>query len=266
MKQSYYFYFFKLTVFTMALAGGFTERKLVKNPIGMFLLYKVWPVVFVTIWVPLLLLVFLKMIQFLGNEDWDALLDVMHMFFLGCFTLYMMFVVQLTSADYQNVMQILVEFRTKDRIAIKEFYITIMVWAGIPVCALLFIGGSIYYKDMLAPIWIPFIDNDKALSTELFYGVWAYELIFAFFVCIMLMFWGPFIMVSTVCICKELDSLVGAINWYGSQYFADATHAQENLLIAENCTKTQFNNTLLNGPDMLRFVRKIVERHTIIRR
>lgn len=66
---------------------------------------------------------------------------------------------------------------------------------------------------MLAPMWVKFTDKDKEVSTKLFYGIWVYDtsILFACYVFIMLTVRGPFIMVSTVCICKELDCLVGAI-------------------------------------------------------
>lgn len=265
--KSFSFYFFKLTVLTLTFAGVFPEKKLVTNPIGIFFIYKVWPMIIVVVWLPLIPAVVLKMLQFREVRDWDGLLDITHVFFLGLFTLYIIIVLQITSANYQNVIKILeAEFRTNDRIFLKEFYVTLVVWAGIPVCALLFIGGNIYYKDMMAPLWIPFIDNYGEVSTEVFFGTWAYESVFAFYIFIMLTVWCPFIMVSTVCICKELDCLKGAVNWYGATYFVDYIQEQEDQLITENYNTTQFNDVLSNGPDMLRFVRKIVNHHlTIIR-
>lgn len=117
---SFSFYFFKLTVLTLTFAGVFPEKKLVKNPIGIFFIYKVWPMIIVVVWLPLIPAVVLKMLQFREVRDWDGLLDITHVFFLGLFTLYIIIVLQITSANYQNVIKILeAEFRTNDRIFLK---------------------------------------------------------------------------------------------------------------------------------------------------
>lgn len=102
------------------------------------------------------------------------------------------------------------------------------------------------------------------MSTKLFYGIWAYDILFASYVFIMLTVRGPFIMVCTVCICKELDCLVGAVNWYGATYFAEDYLSQEEG--DRPSSSTQFKRTSYSGPDMQRFVKKIFKHHLIILR
>lgn len=267
MKPSFVFYFFKLTIFTMALAAVFPKKKLLKNRVRMFLLYKVWPPIFVAIWVPMVPMVVLKALQFQRNQQWDELLDIMHMFIFGCFTLYMVCVLHMTSDNYQKTMEILDgKFRTSNLTTIKDFTPVLIFWVIIPVCFFLFVGGCIFYGENMVPLWIPFIDNNKDLSAEAFLGIWVYEFLAAPYICITFTVWGPFIIVSTICICKELDYLAGAINWYGSAYFADYFQDQEDHLSTEKYTKTRYKEIVLTGPDMLYFMSKVVKHHMTIRR
>lgn len=267
MKPSFVFYFFKLTVFTMALAAIFPKKKLFKNRVRMFLLYTVWPPVFVAIWVPMVPMVVLKALQFQRNKQWDELLDIMHMFIFGCFTLYMVCVLHVTSENYQNTMEILDgKFRTSDRTTVKDFTPVLIFWVIIPVCFLLFVGGCIFYKENMVPLWVPLIDNERELSTEAFLGIWVYEFLAAPYICITFTIWGPFIIVSTICICKELDCLAAAVNWYGSAYFADYIEEQGGRPSSADYTKTHYKGILLSGPDMLHFVKKVIKHHMTIRR
>lgn len=176
-----------------------------------------------------------------------------------------MCVVQVISVNYLNIIKIVEEkFRTKNEIALREFLPVIILWVLTPMSFLLQFVGNSFYNEIMVPLWIPFVDNHKELSTEFEYGVWAYQLVFSVYVVINFTVWGPFIIVSTVCICKELDSLVGAINWYGSTYFADINLQQERE--GRWCSDTLFRRRMSSSRDMVRFVRKIVQHHITINR
>lgn len=45
---------------------------------------------------------------------------------------------------------------------------------------------------------------------------------------------------------------------YGSAYFADDVLEQEDRLTTKSYTKTQYSDILLEGPNMIRFVKKVV--------
>lgn len=265
MKQSFVFYFFKLTVFALAIAAVFPKKRVLKSRFRMFLLYKVWPVAFVMIWVPLVPMVFKKAMQYKTNKDWEQLLDIMHIFIAWCFTLYMMYVVQITSVNYQNTMEIVEgKFRTKNDIALREFLPVFLLWVATSLCYVLYISVCISYKENLVPLWIPFIDNNQELSKEFFYALWVCELMAFVYIFITFTVWVPFIIVSTVCICKELDCLVGAVNWYGSADIAYDWFQQERE--GRWCTNTLLKGRLASSDDMSRFVRKFVQHHITVKR
>lgn len=102
MKRNFVFYFFKMTRLALLLISAFIDKKPLRNRFYTVLLYKVWPVIFMTVWTPLVPIVLLKILQFQRNKDWEKLFDITHMFFLGCYVLYIVIILQLISDNYKT--------------------------------------------------------------------------------------------------------------------------------------------------------------------
>lgn len=234
--------------------------------------YKVWPVLFVSLFTPLVPMVLLKILQFQRNKNWDELLDITHMFFLGCYVLYIGYMLQLTSDNYKNTMDIIEnKFRSINDISVGEFYIVLGLWVTISICYVCFIGGCIYYKENLVPLWVPFVDNEREPSREIFFFVWVYESIVAFYMYFVFTVYCPFIIVSTVCIRREITYLIKAINFYRHNACGpldggvDADDLNDHQRARERTFLSQ-NSRLSSPSEMRRFVRKVVGHHLLIKR
>lgn len=203
------FVFYRATMFSLALLAAFPNRKPLSSQLKTFLLYKVWPLWFKVMWFPLVPMVFFKVLQFINNKNWDEFLDIMHMFVIGCFTLYLEFSVQINTKYYAETVKIFkTQFRSCHTLVFKNFLIVYTMWAIVILCFIFFIAGCLYYNENLVPVWIPFIDNDKPLPTHIFLFVWVYEGLAGFYMFIFFMIVNPFIIVSTICICNEISYLI----------------------------------------------------------
>lgn len=195
------FAFFRTIMFSLALLATFPNRKLRSNDLKTFLLYKVWPVVFKIVWFPLVPMVFLKVLQFITNKNWDEFLDIIHMFIVGCFALYLLFALQINVEHYGETIKIFqTQFRSCHTLVFKDFLIVYTMWAFMVPSFIFFIGGCIYYNENMVPVWIPLIDNDKPLPTRIFLFVWVYEGLAGFFTFIIVVVVTPFVIVSNICI------------------------------------------------------------------
>lgn len=122
-------------------------------------------------------------------------------------------ILQLTSVNYKITMDIIeTKFRSIDAITVGEFYIVLTIWAGMTISYVFFIGGCIHYKENFVPLWVPFVDNDQEPSVEIFMTVWVYESIVAVYTFFVFTVYGPFIIVSTVCIRREIFYLMKVID------------------------------------------------------
>lgn len=271
MKKNFVFYFFKLTRFTLALIAAFTDKTPLRNRACSVLLYNVWPVLFVSVWTPLVPMVLLKIFQFQSNKNWEELLDITHMFFVGCYVLYIAIILQLTSVNYKNTMDILeTKFRSIDAITVGEFYIVLTIWAGMTISYVFFIGGCIYYKENLVPLWVPFVDNEQEPSMEIFMAVWVYESIVGVYMFFVFTVYGPFIIVSTVCIRREISYLLKAVNVYyhktGDLFDKGADADLNDHYRARKRMFLSMGSRLSSHSQMRRFVKKVVNHHLLIKR
>lgn len=268
MKLSYLNTYFALISLLLVTVAAIPEPKRLSTVFRTYLLNKVWPVVFVLIWVPLVPMVALKLYQFASKRDWEDVFDTMHMFLLGVNTLYYVVAVQRSSAKYKHVMNdVIKHFTTRNQISTSDFIQYIILWVIILNSFLFYIGGSIYYGDYLVPLWVPFVNNDDVHPSYVFFGIWIYELAAGCYMFVTYGFLSPFVVVITSIIVKELEYLarkteslrfydgIGEAKWRPTDYkpIKKTKDGIENLktLISENESE---------------FVRNFVQHHCIIKR
>lgn len=77
MKRNFFFYFFKLIRFALAIIAAFIDEKPLRNRACTVLKYKIWTVFFVSFFTPLVPMVLLKILQCQRNKNWDELLEIL---------------------------------------------------------------------------------------------------------------------------------------------------------------------------------------------
>jgi hypothetical protein len=169
-------------------------------------------------------MVLLKLIQYINEKKWDDVFETIHMFFVGSYTLYVVAVMQKVSVFYDSSVNTMkTNFTGMNRISISDLFIIIILWVSLFIAYVLYVGSCIYYGDVLVPVWVPFIDNEKELTTGAFYFVWIYQTGAAYYMFCTLAIWGPFNIVGSICIVKELEILTKIFEEFSLRRLRDLT-------------------------------------------
>lgn len=226
-------------VFLYSLAA-LPENKMLKTELKTFLLNKVWPVVFFIIWSPLIVMICMKLRQLISEENWEGLLDMMHIFLLAMNGLYLVFAVQQTSKLFKLCMdKVLANFLKCTRFNLRDLKLFLALKIIIINCFCFYIGGSIYYQEVLLPMWVPFTDNSKDYSEHVFYILWVCELAAGIYLVIVYGIVCPFVIVLTKLILMELDYLLKKLEQFNfkpeDKY--DGTNLRTNISVFTNKMK-----------------------------
>lgn len=255
---------FKITIFSLTTAAAFPHKTPLRSKLNTFLLYKVWPVFFVMMWVLMVPMVLLKLMQYIDKRQWEELLEATHMFFVGVYAIFCIAVVQISAEFFKSTIDIIeTKFTTVNRITIAEFFIVLAFWMGLCIAYILYVGSCIYYGENLVPLWVPFVDNEKEITIGVFYFVWVYQLGGAYYIFCTLGIWGPFIIVVTICIVKELDFLIQQFEERPYPPLKNENLNNESFI----CDEYETDEPAYNSQKFTRdFIINIVEHHTTVQR
>lgn len=218
MKTSLISLYFKLINFLLYTVAAITEHIELKTPLKTFLFNKVWPHFFVVFWIPLVYFVIAKIVYTISKENWEDLLDIMHMFLLGINTLYLVVAVEKTRQSYKSCMdEITKNFISFKKITVRDFTMRLLLWFIIANSFCFCIISTIYYGELLVPVYIPFLDNDEDLPTLVFLLVFAYELVAGAYMVIAYGLLVPFVIVATGITVNELDFIILKLNQFNYQ-------------------------------------------------
>lgn len=214
MKNKMLIAFNQLTLFSLTMSTAFPNSP--SSRVQSFL-YKFFSLVFFMYFSPMVPAVFLKIVQFIYERNWEMLLDTAHMFLIGLYTICLVFFIRFHASYYKKAVdEIGTKLLSADDITVEDLFSVITLWAVLLVAFTLFFGSAIYYGENLVPVWIPFIDNREELPAVVFYFVWCWQSCAAIYIWFALAVWGPFILVSSACIRKEVKYL----KEYGCNYFS----------------------------------------------
>lgn len=265
--------FFKILALTMSSIGAFHDKRPLKSKFRTFLLHKAWPVFFDTMWVLMATSALLKMRQFANNRDWENLLDSIHILIIGIFTIYMLAVVQtLTPSIIIAIELIKNQFKTSGHAKFTDFYIVYILWFSMGIAYVLYIGGCMFYGEVLVPLWLPFIDNDVETTRQVFYSIWTTETVASWLIFCCFAIWGPFILVATICICKEICYLSMCLEQFKSVHtnkkimpIVYGNTPKKNKItkpnVQDNSALPQYSET-----EVINFLGIVVEHHLVIKR
>lgn len=248
MERNFVKLYFKVTIFTLNCAAAFIYN----NPIHTsknFVVKKVWPVVVMTMWIPLFTMAFAKVGIYASEKNWEGVLEMMFVLIVAVDSYYCIFVVQLTSKHFKTIMTVIEStFVTFNDMTLADCHNVLPLWALLLVSFVVYLSGCVYYGDTPVALWVPFARNDF----EVHLCTWTMEILFIPFVMMTFVFWGPFLVISTTCICKELNHL---IDTFKSFQFSQTE--------ASFTSQVSFNNTETRTR---MFIGSFVERHVVIKR
>jgi len=263
------------TELSLNMAGAFLYKKPLDSELKTTLLYKVWPVLFTLMWFPLLHMTTLKVWQFLLDGDWENFLEIMYIYITGIFALNMAVLIQIMSEDFNIVMDLITRrFRTSEEIRVKDITPLMVLWLILTSSYTLYYSGCIHYGDYPIAVWVPFTDNDKEPTNGIFYFIWVYEFFAGIFIFFAFNIWGPFIILSTICIHKELGLMVEEIETFrfltGNSDKEERSKAKKQFVKVARNTAILRDSTLLKNPstedEANMYISQFVQHHEVILR
>ncbi|KAG8306347.1 hypothetical protein J6590_049721 [Homalodisca vitripennis] len=200
--------FFDTIILLMTLISSFPEKKAFKSRLKSFLLYKVYPIYFFLSWLPLAAMIVIKIVQFVNNEEWEDLIDVMHIFLLGINGLYVAFAIQMTSVNFKNTMDNVKKyFNNCKKTTLEDIKLVIILWVLAILSFTLYVGGTIFYGGLLVRIWLPNYD-DNNLPWSIYLAMWLYQGWAAVAIVLVYGIIAPFTIPMTQLVIKELSFLI----------------------------------------------------------
>ncbi|KAG8306345.1 hypothetical protein J6590_049719 [Homalodisca vitripennis] len=192
----------------MSLISSFPEKKAFKSRLKSFLLYNVYPIFFFLSWQPLVVVTVIKFFQFVNNEEWEDLIDFMHIFLLGVNGLYVAFAIQMTSVNFKNTMDNVKKyFSNCKKLTLDDMKLVIILWMLANLSFTLYVGGTIFHGGVLIRFWLPNYD-DNNLPWSIYLAVWFYEGWAAILLVFVYGIIAPFTVPMTQLVIKELSFLI----------------------------------------------------------
>ncbi|KAG8306343.1 hypothetical protein J6590_049717 [Homalodisca vitripennis] len=206
----------------MTLISSFPEKKEFKSLLKSFVLYKVYPICFFLFWLPLVLSIVIKIVQFVKNEEWEDLIDVMHIFLLGMNALYIIFAMQITSVNFKNTIDNVKKyFKNCKKLTLEDLKLVIILWIMCTLAFTIYLGGTMFYGGLLVRIWLPNYD-DNNLPWSIYLAMWLYQGWGAVIIVLVYGFIAPFTIPMTQLVIKELNFLIRKMEDF--DFFEDGTN------------------------------------------
>lgn len=277
MQNDFLRNYFSLVNSALYMIAAFPEKRSFTSKFKTFLYNKVWPFVFFSFWVPLMLMTVAKAVQFVNQQKWDEFLEVMHMYFLGTNTLYVIIAVQKTAIYYKTCMDIVrSKFFSIKRVNLRKTKLYVGFLITFVVCYIFKAVACIVYRELSFQVWVPFVNNDEKLSTRVFTVIGLYQILAAICLFIVNAILSPFVIVLTSAVVEEIHYIIEGLDRvvYRSKETKPTSSSGMQLSDVErkllkrkyrNIVETDTSATCTTEEQSRCFIRNIVSHHLIVK-